>query len=71
MGAHKYMKRANILERVPSAASCGGFARPPLSSRLPVEPHAGAAAAFDLALYPNVVAWMERIMRLPHHVPML
>ena len=33
--------------------------------------HVADEGGFDLALYPNVVAWMERIMRLPHHVPML
>ena len=32
--------------------------------------HVADEAGFDLELYPNVIAWMERIMLLPKHVPM-
>jgi glutathione S-transferase len=32
--------------------------------------HVADEADFDLELYPNVIAWMERIMLLPKHVPM-
>jgi glutathione S-transferase len=32
--------------------------------------HVADEADFDLALYPNVIAWMERIMTHPGHVPM-
>jgi glutathione S-transferase len=32
--------------------------------------HVADEADFDLALYPNVIAWMERIMTQPGHVPM-
>ena len=32
--------------------------------------HVADEADFDLELYPNVIAWMERIMLLPNHVPM-
>jgi len=32
--------------------------------------HVADEADFDLQLYPAVVAWMERIMRHPKHIPM-
>ena len=32
--------------------------------------HVADEADFDLALYPNVVEWMERIMTQPGHLPM-
>jgi glutathione S-transferase len=32
--------------------------------------HVADEADFDLALYPSVIAWMERIMTQPSHVPM-
>jgi glutathione S-transferase len=32
--------------------------------------HVADEADFDLELYPNVIAWMERIMLDPKHVPM-
>ena len=32
--------------------------------------HVADEADFDLELYPSVIAWMERIMLLPKHVPM-
>jgi glutathione S-transferase len=32
--------------------------------------HVADEADFDLALYPGVVGWMERIMRHPEHVPL-
>jgi glutathione S-transferase len=32
--------------------------------------HVADEADFDLELYPNVIAWMERIMLLPKHVTM-
>jgi glutathione S-transferase len=32
--------------------------------------HVADEADFDLALYPNIVAWMERIMTQPAHVSM-
>jgi glutathione S-transferase len=32
--------------------------------------HVADEADFDLALYPNVIEWMERIMTQPGHVPM-
>ena len=32
--------------------------------------HVADEADFDLELYPNVIAWMERIMLLPKHVSM-
>jgi glutathione S-transferase len=32
--------------------------------------HVADEADFDLALYPSVIAWMERIMTQPRHVPM-
>ena len=32
--------------------------------------HVADEADFDLELYPNVIAWMERIMELPNHVEM-
>ncbi len=32
--------------------------------------HVADEADFDLELYPNVIAWMERIMLLPKHVAM-
>lgn len=32
--------------------------------------HVADEADFDLELYPNVIAWMERIMVDPRHVPM-
>jgi glutathione S-transferase len=32
--------------------------------------HVADEADFELELYPGVVRWMERIMRLPQHVPM-
>lgn len=32
--------------------------------------HVADEADFDLELYPNVIAWMERIMELPYHVEM-
>jgi glutathione S-transferase len=32
--------------------------------------HVADEADFDLALYPSVIAWMERIMTQPGHVPM-
>ena len=32
--------------------------------------HVADEADFDLELYPNVIAWMERIMSLPNYVPM-
>ena len=32
--------------------------------------HVADEADFDLALYPNVVAWMERIMTAPGHIAM-
>ena len=32
--------------------------------------HVADEADFDLELYPNVIAWMERIMLLPKHLPM-
>jgi glutathione S-transferase len=32
--------------------------------------HVADEADFDLALYPGVVAWMERIMNHPKHVPL-
>ena len=32
--------------------------------------HVADEADFDLEPYPNVIAWMERIMLLPKHVPM-
>ena len=31
--------------------------------------HVADEADFDLELYPNVIAWLERIMLLPNHVP--
>jgi glutathione S-transferase len=32
--------------------------------------HVADEGGFDLALYPNVIAWMERIMLHPRHAPM-
>ncbi|WP_028969291.1 glutathione S-transferase family protein [Sphingomonas sp. URHD0057] len=32
--------------------------------------HVADEADFDLALYPNVIEWMERIMTQPGHVPL-
>ena len=32
--------------------------------------HVADEADFDLEVYPNVIAWMERIMELPNHVEM-
>jgi glutathione S-transferase len=32
--------------------------------------HVADEADFDLQLYPNVIAWMERIMTQPSHVPL-
>ena len=32
--------------------------------------HVADEADFDLELYPNVIAWMERIMLDPRHVAM-
>ena len=32
--------------------------------------HVADEADFDLELYPNVIAWMERIMELPNHIEM-
>jgi glutathione S-transferase len=32
--------------------------------------HVADEADFDLELYPNIIAWMERIMRDPHHLPL-
>jgi glutathione S-transferase len=32
--------------------------------------HVADEADFDLALYPNVIEWMERIMTQPGHIPM-
>jgi glutathione S-transferase len=32
--------------------------------------HVADEADFDLALYPNVIAWMERIMTQPGHISM-
>jgi glutathione S-transferase len=32
--------------------------------------HVADEGGFDLALYPNLIAWMERIMLHPSHVPM-
>jgi glutathione S-transferase len=33
--------------------------------------HVADEGGFDLALYPNIIVWMERIMLHPRHVPML
>jgi glutathione S-transferase len=33
--------------------------------------HVADEGGFDLALYPNIIVWMERIMLHPGHVPML
>ena len=33
--------------------------------------HVADEGGFDLALYPDVIAWMERVMLHPRHVPML
>jgi glutathione S-transferase len=32
--------------------------------------HVADEADFDLEAYPNLIAWMERIMTLPNHVPL-